>query len=100
VANPKLAASTRARLEVTGWHLSIIHQVPQDDGRKLKRCPIPSDPWRASISDGPMFDAKVMRHGQGDTADAAVISAIPSDLRAALRRCEKAVDSLRDCLQK
>jgi hypothetical protein len=77
-----------------------LHQTPQDDGRKLKRVAIPTDPWTAHVSDHPGFEGTQLRFGQGDTADAAVISAIPSDLRAALRRCESAIDSLRDCLQK
>ena len=66
--------------------------------RRLKRVALPVDPWQAQVSDERFMGT--VHYGIGATPDEAVIAAIPRDLISALRRCETAVDSLRDCLQK
>jgi hypothetical protein len=66
--------------------------------RKHAHVALPTDPWQAIVSDQPFMG--VRHYGVGATPDAAVIAAIPHDLMSALRHCEIAVDSLRDCLQK
>lgn len=74
------------------------HLFRKDIERRLPRVADPRDPWWAGVS-----TERFMGHvsyGIGATPDEAVLAALPSDLRAALRRCESAVDSLRDCLQK
>lgn len=100
----KVSALVRRYVADRGWHILSVSQPSYlfpDDGRRLKRCCVPSDPWQATIGDRESyFFARDVRHGQGATADDAVLAAIPSDLLSALRRCEEAVDSLRDCLQK
>lgn len=104
MAQAKLAAATRLRLEATGWYVRMLWQPPwlfPDDGRKLKRCSVPTDPWFAYLSDDPepLADGRTIQ-GEGATADAAVLAAIPYDLRAAMARLEIELDNLRDCLQK
>jgi hypothetical protein len=66
--------------------------------RKHARVALPVDPWQASVT-AERFMGE-MHYGIGATPDAAVLAAIPSDIRSALARCETAVDSLHDCLQK
>lgn len=93
--------AARQIAEARGWHVRILWQRPVSDGRRLKNCVIPSDPWFAYLAESadPLAAGRVA-YGSGDTAEAAVLAAIPPDLRAAMRRLEAAVDSLRDCLQK
>lgn len=104
MARVRLAAATRLRLESTGWHVRQIWQPPwlfPNDGRRLKNCAIPSDPWWAYLGDHPEpLCGNRCVHGSGATQDEAVLAAIPSDLRAAMARLEVEIDNLRDCLQK
>lgn len=99
----KLTAATRARLEATGWHVAILTQPARlfpNDGRRHKNVAIPSDPWWAYLTSECFPNYGRVCQGYGPTADAAVLAAIPPDLRGAMRRLEIAVDNLRDCLQK
>jgi hypothetical protein len=66
--------------------------------RKHANVALPADRWQASVSDEKYFGN--LHYGIGATPDEAVLAAIPRDLKSALARCEAAVDSLRDCLQK
>ena len=66
--------------------------------RRLSRVALPCDPWRAVLSTERFFGETF--EGYGDTPDEAVLAAMPKGMRAAMRRLETAVDSLRDCLQK
>jgi hypothetical protein len=61
--------------------------------RRLPRVAVKGDPFQAHITSEKyaLF---------GDSYYGVVLAAIPHDLRASLARCETAVDSLRDCLQK
>ena len=75
--------------------MRFVRQIVQSDGRRLKNVALPSDPWFAYLGDHPSpFYGRRCISGQGATADEAVLAAIPSDIRAALRRLESAVDSL------
>lgn len=100
----RVSPLVRQYVQDKGWHISILWQPPwlfPDDGRRLKRCSIPSDPWFCHLSDSPdLFGGKRCVSGAGATADEAVLAAIPPDLLAAIKRLERAVDNLRDCLQK
>lgn len=85
-------------LSVRNWHVASAHQRPLDDGRKLKRCTIPSDPWHVYINAGDprhLF-GELVGYGDGATADEAVLSVIRAraDLRAALDRLAAAMDDL------
>jgi hypothetical protein len=85
-----------------GWHVISLYQPPWlfvPNGRRLTRCAEPCDPWLARLGNGEcyLFSDQTCE-GVGATPDAAVLAAIPHDLKAALRRCELAVDSLHDCL--
>ncbi len=100
----KISALVSRYAEDRGWHIISINQplhLFPDDGRKLKRVSIPSDPWQVCLADKPNhLEATLIRFATGATADDAVIAAIPSDLRAAMRRLEIELDNLCDCLQK
>jgi hypothetical protein len=74
------------------------HLFDKTAWRKHGRVAIPVDPWQAIVSNERFMGDT--RYGIGATPDEAVLAAIPHDLKSALRRCEVAVDSLRDCLQK
>jgi hypothetical protein len=74
------------------------HLFRKDVERRLSRVALPVDPWQASVSNEKYLGE--LHYGVGATPDEAVLAAIPRDLISALRRCEAAVDSLRDCLQK
>jgi hypothetical protein len=74
------------------------HLFRKDLWRKFERVAVRGDPFQAIVSDEKYLG--VNHYGVGDTPDAAVLAAIPRDLRSALARLETAVDSLRDCLQK
>lgn len=97
----KLAPETRAALFARNWHVASAHQ-PQwlfpDDGRRLKRCHIPSDPWHVTICEGSasLLCGRLVGYGTGATADEAVLSLIRSrgDLRAALGRLATACHDL------
>lgn len=94
----KVTTLARSYAAERGWEISIVNQ-PQwlfpDDGRRLKRVAIPSDPyWAYLVRDD------LCAQGIGASPDEAVIAAIPPCLRDSLRRCELAVDSLHGCLQK
>jgi hypothetical protein len=97
----KLTPETRAALFARNWHVASAYQPPwlfPDDGRKLKRCPIPSDPWHVMVLEGSasyLFGHQIGT-GTGATADEAVMSVIRSrgDLRAALGRLAAACDDL------
>lgn len=93
----KLSPLTRAYIRDRGWHVLSLHQRPQDDGRRLKRCPIPSDPWFASVGDAPSYlEAAHIRCGEGATADDAALSALPppGDLKSAFGRLATAMNDL------
>lgn len=97
----KLTPETRAALFARNWHVASAYQPPwlfPDDGRRLKRCPIPSDPWHITISEGSpsLLGGQLIGYGTGATADEAVLSVIRSrgDLRAALDRLAAACDDL------
>ena len=107
--NRRVTALVERHAFQRGWHILSLYQPPwlfPDDGRRLKRCAIPTDPWLVTLGNHPSYlQATETRRGQGATADAAVMAAMPEpgiadDLLAACRRCEMAVDNLRDCLQK
>jgi hypothetical protein len=97
----RVSALVRRYAEDRGFPFITIRQ-PQhlfvENGRRLKRCAEPCDPWQAVISSERFLGEPY--YGIGATPDDAVLAAIPCDLISALRRCEIAVDSLRDCLQK
>ena len=101
MSNRKVSARVRWLLEVRGLRIVSLCQ-PQhlfrSGERRHKNVAEPADPWWAGIGNGEIFGP--VRYGIGDTPDAAVLAALPADLISALRRCEDAVDSLRDCLQK
>ena len=48
----KPAFSPEVRERMVGWRLLSAYQIPQNDGRKLKLCPIPSDPWHLTLHNG------------------------------------------------
>lgn len=94
----KVSSLVRRCAEDRGWHILSVAQ-PQhlfpDDGRRLKRCSIPTDPWQVHLGDQANYlESETVRSAVGATADAAVLAAIPSDLRAALRRLEEEVEAL------
>ena len=91
-----LSVDTRLLMNAHGLHLTNVYQTPRDDGRKLKRCTIPSDPWHVTLCDhSDYLQASRHYHASGATADAAVRAAIPfSDLRGALGRLGAAMDDL------
>lgn len=97
----RVSALVRRYAEDHGFPFITVRQ-PQHlferDDRKLKNVALAGDPWQATVSDEKYFGQ--LRYGVGATPDEAVLAAIPRDLISALRRCEVAVDSLRDCLQK
>jgi hypothetical protein len=76
------------------------HLFRKDLWRKFERVAVPGDPFQAHIHVERFCLGGDSYYGVGATADEAVLAAIPRDLKSALRRCEAAVDSLRDCLQK
>ena len=98
----KVSLRVRQIVELRGLHLHTIcqpqHLFRKDIERRLSRVADPRDPWWAGISTDRFMGH--VTYGIGATPDEAVLAALPSDLRAALRRLEVAVDSLRDCLQK
>jgi hypothetical protein len=97
----RVSALVRRYAEDRGFPFISVRQ-PQHlfrkDDRKHARVGMPGDPWQAVISTERFLGEPY--YGIGATPDDAVLAAIPRDLVSALRRCEIAVDSLRDCLQK
>jgi hypothetical protein len=100
----RVSALMRRYAEDRGFpHISICqpqHLFRKDVDRRLSRVALAVDPWQARICAEKYCLASPVFYGVGATPDAAVLAAIPRDLISALRRCEVAVDSLRDCLQK
>lgn len=94
---PAFSAETRALM--VGWRLISAYQMPQPDGRKLKRCPEPSDPWCISLCNHrSVLLASRLVWGQGETLDDAVRDALGNtapSFREALSRYEAAADELR-----
>lgn len=96
----KPAFSHEVREQMVGWRVLSAYQVPRDDGRKLKRCTQPSDPWRITLHDGAsILFAKRILWGSGETLDAAAQDAMskldPADsLIGAIGRYSAAVDGL------
>jgi hypothetical protein len=76
------------------------HIFRKDLWRKFDRVAVKGDPFQATLCSEKYALWAPIFYGVGDTPDAAVLAAIPHDLRSALARLETAVDSLRDCLQK
>lgn len=73
----KPAFSREVREQMAGWRLLTAYQVPQNDGRKLTRCAIPSDPWRVTLHNGSSI-LTATRHlsGYADTLDGAALDAL------------------------
>lgn len=97
---PRLSPLTRSVLAYHGLQVFSLYQ-PQhlfvDDGRKLKRCAQPCDPWQATVFEGPSYlSASHMRTAIAATADEAALAAVrgPGDLRAALMHLSLAVVDL------
>jgi hypothetical protein len=94
----KPAFTPETRNLMAGWRLISAYQMPQSDGRKLKRCPEPSDPWCVSLCNHrSVLLASRFVWGTGDTLDAAVIDALGNtapSFREALSRFEGAADEL------
>lgn len=97
----KLKRETLEKMEGSGWHVLMVHQPPYlfpDDGRKLRRCATPSDPWLAIVQNHPCpLTAEHSRSGAGPSPDEAVLAAIPEqrkDVRNALAALETAFEGL------
>lgn len=95
----KPAFSPETREAMIGWRVLSAYQIPQDDGRKLKRCAEPSDPWSVTLHNGgsSVLVATRYLYGQGATLDAAALDALGNaapSFREALSRLETAVDGL------
>jgi hypothetical protein len=96
----KLSPLMRQYVWDRGWHILQLWQPQRlfpDDGRRLKRCPIPSDPWSAILGDATSYlYAERRRMGEGATADEAIMAALTdsNDLRSALDRLAAACDDL------
>lgn len=92
------AFSPETREAMIGWRPLNGYQLPQDDGRKLKRCAQPSDPWCVALHNGPsILTATRIIYGIGATLDDAVRDALSNtapSFREALTRLETAVDGL------
>jgi len=87
----KLRADTRRAVFEAGWHVLSVYQVPQPDARKLTRCPLPTDPWTATIyNSASILTATRQASAQGVTADEAVLNA----LGGASMRLEAEIDRL------
>lgn len=93
----KLRLSAGIRESLAGWQVLSAYQIPQDDGRKLKRCVEPADPWRVTLYDGPSVLA-ANRHatGAGLTLEEAILDAIPDtgQTRRSVTRLETAMGHL------
>jgi hypothetical protein len=99
----RVSALVRRYAEDRGFPFISICQPAHlfvDNGRRLKRCAEPCDPWQAAICSEKYALWAPIYYGIGVTPDDAVLAAIPHGLRFALARLETAVDNLRDCLQK
>jgi hypothetical protein len=100
----RVSALVRRYAEDRGFPFISIsqpqHIFRKDLYRKFDRVAVKGDPFQAQIHTERFVLGGESHYGIGDTADAAVLAAIPHDLKSALARCEVAVDSLRDCLQK
>jgi hypothetical protein len=88
-----------------GWHIISVCQPQHLFNKSIQRrhanVADPRDPWQVTLADDPsVLAASNIRYSVGATADDAVIAGVPRDLMSAIRRCEKAIDNLRDCLQK
>jgi hypothetical protein len=98
----RVSALVRRYAEDRGFPYITIsqpqHLFRKDLWRKFDRVAVLGDPFQAIVSTERFMGEP--HYGVGVTADEAVLAAIPRDLRSALARCETAVDSLRDCLQK
>jgi hypothetical protein len=100
----RVSALVRRYAEDRGFpHISISqpqHIFRKDLYRKFDRVAVKGDPFQAIVCTEKYDLWGKSHYGVGDTPDAAVLAAIPRDLKSALARCETAVDSLHDCLQK
>lgn len=100
----RVSALVRRYAEDRGFPFISIcqpqHLFQKGVERRLPRVAVKGDPFQAHITSEKYALFGDSHYGVGDTPDAAVLAAIPHDLRASLARCETAVDSLRDCLQK
>lgn len=101
IGRHRVSPETRRALFEAGWQLLSVAQPPwlfPNDGRKLKLCAVPSDPWHATIFNGhSLLTATRQISAQGATADAAVLAALSEagpTFREALGRLETAVDGL------
>ncbi len=104
MSRPKLNPVLAARLNELGLKPWCAHQPPHlfpDDGRRLKRCAIPSDPWFVVLvrKDRVVWaDGAQVAHGEGSTFDEAIESAIPTGLVASAMRCAVAVEKLTETI--
>ncbi len=101
MAKGKLTPETRQAVFEAGWQVLSLYQPPwafPHDGRKLKQCAESSDPWIATLFNGAsILTATRQVHGQGASADAAVLDALKdagTTVKEALSRLETAVDGL------
>lgn len=100
----RVSALVRRYAEDRGFPYITIsqpqHIFRKDLWRKFERVAVQGDPFQAIVCTEKYALWGELHYGIGATPDDAVLAAIPRDLKSALRRCEVAVDSLRDCLQK
>lgn len=98
----RVSALVRRYAEDRGFPFITVcqpqHLFDRTAERRLSRVALPADPWQASVSDEQYLGET--HYGVGETPDAAVLAAIPHDIRKSLQRLESAVDNLRDCIQK
>jgi hypothetical protein len=101
--NRNINALVRRYAADRGWHILSVcqpqHLFRKDPERRHSRVAAPTDPWQAAVGDAEnQLYSHDVRYGVGATPDDAVIAAIPRSVQDSLRRCEIAVDNLRDCL--
>lgn len=105
MSRPKLNPVLAARLNELGLQPWCAHQPPYlfpDDGRKLKRCAISTDPWSVMLvrRDRVVWaDGGQVSHAIGETFDAAVEAAIPTGLQASIMRLSVALDKLTEAMR-
>lgn len=96
---PRLSTETRALLAARGWHVTSLYQPPWlfEGPRKLANVAKASDPWQATVHDGPsVLESRQIGSAAAPTAEEAVLKVIRprADLRAALGRLEDEIEQL------
>lgn len=101
MARPKIHLTTRESLDRSGYRVGTIWQKPQADGRRLTRVAEPGDPWIVCLylpdprAPSASWFAKELRWGEGETADAAILGALPKPgLLGSYRALEQEMDRL------